>query len=80
MFFARTKLRDRGYGEHQSVEVGVTERMPQEKIDAIVRAHERVIKENSCIPERVFQHLEQAKTAEKRRLLPEAIDTEFSGE
>lgn len=80
MFFARTKLRDRGYGEHQSVEVGITERLPQEKIDAIVRAHERIIKENSCIPERVFQHLEQAKTAERRRLLPEVIDVELVNE
>jgi hypothetical protein len=80
MFFARTKMRDRGYGEHQSVELGVTERMSQEKIDAIVRAHERVIKENSCIPERVFQHLEQAKAAEKRRLLPDVIDVESMNE
>lgn len=71
MFFLRTKARDRGYAEKQSIDVEVTERIPQERIDAIVKAHERIIKDNYHIPDQIIKHLEHAKMMEKKRLLPE---------
>uniref|UniRef100_A0A6M3LEF2 Putative terminase n=1 Tax=viral metagenome TaxID=1070528 RepID=A0A6M3LEF2_9ZZZZ len=38
IFAAKTKLRDRGYGEHRTIEQNITRKFSKEQIDAIARA------------------------------------------
>lgn len=79
MFIMRTKGRSRGYGEHQTIEADITHRIAQDRIDAIVRAHERVVTGNVKLPEGVLRHLEKARDGERTRLMIPEVMTEDQG-
>jgi len=77
MFIMRTKGRSRGYGEHQTIESDITHRIAQDRIDAIVRAHEKVVTGSIRLPDGVLKHLEKARDGERTRLMiPETMSGE----
>lgn len=79
MFIMRTKGRSRGYGEHQTIDGDIVHRISQDRIDAIVKAHERVVTGNVRLPEGVLRHLEKARDGERTRLMIPEIMTEDAG-
>jgi len=76
IYVMRTKGRHRGFGEHQTIEADITQRIPQDRIDALVKAYERTMTGVKEIPVSVTSHLEQAIAGQKR--LSETIDVEAS--
>jgi len=72
-FIMRTRGRSRGYGEHQTIEADVTQRISQERIDAIVRAHEKVTIGITKLPDGVIRHLNQVISKETKQI-PEVIE------
>jgi len=54
--------------EKQGIEADVTHKVSQERIDAIVRAHERVVVGATRLPEGVLAHLERAISSSTMQL------------